>query len=81
MNINIVLGRCMQILGKVREVWGRVTHNDLSRVSGQQLVIFGQMRVAGGLAEVLLRRYSLATPRGELGRRSVSRNPTLPRLI
>ena len=53
MNFNILLGRCMQIIGKAREYWGRLTHNELSRVSGQQLVIFGQMRVAGGLAEVL----------------------------
>ena len=81
MNFNIVLGRCMQIVGKAREYWGRFTHNELSRVSGQQLVIFGQMRVAGGLAEVLLRRYSLATPRFVAGRQSAVRNPGVSGLI
>jgi len=80
MNFNILLGRCMQVMGKVREYWGRLTHNELSRVSGQQLVIFGQMRVAGGLAEVLLRRYTLS-PRVAADRHAIGRNPTLPRLI
>jgi hypothetical protein len=81
MNINIILGRCMQVIGKAREFWGRLTHNELSRVSGQQLMIFGQMRIAGGMAELLLRRYTLATPRSSMARRSVGRNPSLPRLI
>lgn len=63
MNLEIVTGRLLQLGGKVFELWGRLTDNDLQRQRGYQLVCVGQMRVLGGQAVALLR---YCTPRQAL---------------
>ena len=59
MNTEIIAGWLMQMLGKMREWLGLLTRNEILRLSGQQLVILGQMRIAGGEALRLLRKYCL----------------------
>jgi hypothetical protein len=59
MNTEIVLGRWMQLMGRVRECWGWLTRNKLRRITGQQLVMLGQLRSVGGEAVELLRRSCL----------------------
>lgn len=63
MNPEIFLGRLLQLGGKLCELWGRLTDNDLQRQRGYQLVCVGQMRVLGGQAVELLR---YCTPRQAL---------------
>ena len=63
MNLEIVAGRLLQITGKLVELWGRMTDNELRRQHGYQLVVVGQMRVLGGRAVALLR---YCTPRQAL---------------
>jgi len=63
MNLEIVVGRALQLAGKVFELWGRLTDNELRRQHGYQLVVVGQMRVLGGQAVDLLR---YCTPRQAL---------------
>jgi len=63
MNLEIILGRALQVAGKLFELWGRMTDNELRRQHGYQLVVVGQMRVLGGQAVQLLR---YCTPRQAL---------------
>lgn len=63
MNLEIMMGRLLQLGGKMFELWGRMTDNDLQRQRGYQLVCVGQMRVLGGQAVELLR---YCTPRQAL---------------
>ena len=63
MNLEMWVGRALQVAGKVWELWGRVTDNEISRQHGYQLVCVGQMRVLGGRAAELLR---YCTPRQAL---------------
>lgn len=63
MNLDILAGRLLQLVGKLWEYWGRLTDNELSRQHGYQLVCVGQMRVLGGQAADLIR---YCTPRQAL---------------
>jgi uncharacterized protein YjbJ (UPF0337 family) len=63
MNLDIAVGRGLQVVGKVCESWGRLTGNEMQRVKGCQLIVLGQMRVLGGRAAALLR---YCTPRQAL---------------
>lgn len=63
MNLDILAGRALQLIGKLWEYWGRVTANELSRQHGYQLVCVGQLRVLGGRASDLMR---YCTPRQAL---------------
>lgn len=63
MNPEILIGRALQMAGKVFELWGRMTDNELHRQQGYQLVCVGQLRVLGGQAAELLR---YCTPRQAL---------------
>lgn len=55
MNLDIAIGRGLQVIGKVCESWGRLTGNETQRVRGCQLMVLGQMRMLGGRAAALLR--------------------------
>lgn len=58
MNIEMTLGRCQQVAGKMLELWGALLGDDIRRAHGYQLVVVGQMRVLGGRASELLRYCS-----------------------
>ena len=60
MNLDIILGRAQQVVGKILEIWGRLMGNEIQRQHGYQLVCVGQLRVLGGQALQLLR---YCTPR------------------
>ena len=63
MNLEVLVGRTLQVCGKVWEYWGRITDNEISRQHGYQMVVVGQMRVLGAHAADLLR---YCTPRQAL---------------
>lgn len=63
MNLDILWGRMLQLVGKTFEFWGDVTGDELRRMRGYQLHCIGQVRVLGGQAADLLR---YCTPRQAL---------------
>ncbi|HUR41993.1 MAG TPA: hypothetical protein VM240_12590 [Verrucomicrobiae bacterium] len=63
MNLEMIAGRLIQLVGKVFEFWGRIIGNEMQRQHGYQMVCVGQMRVLGGQAAELLR---YCTPRQAL---------------
>jgi uncharacterized protein YjbJ (UPF0337 family) len=60
MKLETLLGRALQVAGKLFQVWGELTGNELRRLRGYQMVAVGQMRVLGAEAAQLLR---YCTPR------------------
>lgn len=58
-----IIGRTLQVAGKLFQFWGELTGNELQRLKGYQMVAVGQMRVLGVQAVELLR---YCTPRQAL---------------
>lgn len=58
MKLEVVVGRVLQLAGKLFQLWGELTGNELQRLKGYQLVALGQMRVLGVQAAELQRYCS-----------------------
>ncbi len=58
-----IIGRTLQVAGKLFQFWGELTGNELQRLKGYQMVAVGQMRALGVQAVELLR---YCTPRQAL---------------
>lgn len=72
MKLETLMGRVLQILGKLFQMWGELTGNELQRLKGYQMVAVGQMRVLGAQAAELLRYCS---PRQAMALQPALRRP------
>ena len=55
-----LVGRALQVAGKLFQFWGELTGSEIQRLKGYQMVAVGQMKVLGVQAVELLR---YCTPR------------------
>ena len=53
-----IIGRMLQLTGKLFQFWGELTGNELQRLKGYQMVAVGHMRILGVQAVELLRYCS-----------------------
>lgn len=44
MNRNVLKGQWMQLKGKIREQWGRLTDDDLDRIQGNAEMLIGRLQ-------------------------------------
>jgi uncharacterized protein YjbJ (UPF0337 family) len=51
MNDDIFKGQWMQLKGQIKEKWGKLTDDDLDRVSGQKDQLLGRIQERYGLAK------------------------------
>ena len=51
MNRNQIEGNWMQIKGKVKEQWGKLTDDDLDRIDGRRDQLVGQLQESYGIAQ------------------------------
>lgn len=59
-----LVGRALQVAGKLFQLWGELTGSEIQRLKGYQMVAVGQMKVLGVQAVELLR---YCTPRQAMG--------------
>ncbi len=51
MNRNQIEGNWMQIKGKVKEQWGKLTDDDLDRIDGRRDQLVGRLQESYGIAQ------------------------------
>lgn len=57
MNHDRIEGRCKQFLGKLRELWGRLTDDDLDVIAGRRDQLLGRIQQRDGLARDQTRKH------------------------
>jgi uncharacterized protein YjbJ (UPF0337 family) len=50
MNTDVLKGQWKQLEGKVRQKWGKLTDDDVSRIKGDRDVLIGRIQERYGLA-------------------------------
>ena len=71
MNEDTLKGQWMQVKGKVRERWGKLTDDDLDQIQGRSEQLIGKLQERYGIArdeakkqyDMWARDYTPATPR------------------
>jgi uncharacterized protein YjbJ (UPF0337 family) len=56
MNWNVIEGNWKQTQGKVKEKWGKLTHDDLTRINGQREQLEGLIQQRYGIAKDKVRQ-------------------------
>lgn len=51
MNRNIFEGKWTELKGQIKQVWGKLTDDDLTQIEGNQEEIFGKLRKHYGYSE------------------------------
>lgn len=44
MNVDILLGACLEIKGRVKEKWGKLTVDEYSEIEGKSEILLGRLR-------------------------------------
>jgi uncharacterized protein YjbJ (UPF0337 family) len=51
MNWNQIEGNWMQLKGKVKEQWGKLTDDDIDRIAGQRDLLVGRIQESYGIGK------------------------------
>jgi uncharacterized protein YjbJ (UPF0337 family) len=50
-NANTIEGNWLQVKGKIRESWGKLTDDDIEEISGKRDVLLGKIQERYGIAQ------------------------------
>lgn len=52
MNQDILIGNWKQIVGKVKEQWGKLTDDEIAKINGRKEILIGKLQEKYGLTQV-----------------------------
>ena len=63
MNLEVIAGDWKQLKGKVRQRWGKLTNDNLSRIDGKRVELAGKARETyGAIKEEVEEQVKILTP-------------------
>jgi uncharacterized protein YjbJ (UPF0337 family) len=56
MNLNQVQGNWMELHGNVKEIWGKLTNNEIAQIAGKRDILFGKIQEKYGIVQEKTRK-------------------------